>query len=563
MSAGDLPGSKLVAQTLRILGVKHMFGIVGIPVIEIADACINEGIQFISFRNEQAAAYAASVYGYLTGNPGILLTVGGPGVIHSLAGVVNSNANRWPLVLIAGSLETSQRGMGGFQQLDQIALLKPMTKFAEQPASLLTVPNLIEDAFRISYFGRPGATYIDLPADIITSNIDAQEGSKLLHSIKNLGAAPRAPGDPTRVAAAAKLLRGARAPLLIVGKGCAYARAESNIRALQHQTKMAFLPTPMGKGVINDNNPFNVSAARSEALRDSDVILVVGARLNWMLHFGKPPRFNQYAKIIQVDSVAEELGKNGGDPEYGILGDVDLVTQQLMVELRGWQAPPLLPKIITRRSENQQKASQREHPTPGPLHYEPVYKAIREVLEEKVQGKILYVSEGANTMDISRSSFPLKEPRTRLDAGTNATMGVGLGYAIAAKLVEPAATVVLIAGDSAFGFSAMEVETAARNRLSLVIYVMNNSGIYHGVGEEHYKQSAPLPSTALSLNTDYHVLAESLGARGYLATNIEEVKLTTVAAIESNEVCVINVILDSGKDKPLKFAWNSNASQKL
>lgn len=549
--------SQIIAKSLKALGVEHVFGIVGIPVIEVADAIQAEGIRFISFRNEQAAAYAASIYGYLTGKPGVCLVVGGPGVIHALSGVDNAAVNRFPLLLLAGSSETHQRGKGGFQQLDQVALLRPLTKFAEQPATVNALPDLLEKAYRTSYFGKPGPTYVDLPADIIQSKDAASI------NLSPPGPAPKFLGDPTQIAKAVSLLKSAKSPLLIIGKGAAYAHAEGAIRNLQASTGLPFLPTPMGKGVVPDSSDLNVSAARSQALKHADVILLFGARLNWILHYGEPPKFNENVKIIQVDIVPEELGNNGGDVSLGICGDAGFVSSQILDALHGWKAPPLLPEIATVKQKNEKKAEVADNVKQIPLLYKPVYKTIRDTLAEHAQGNIIYVSEGANTMDISRTSFPLEHPRTRLDAGTNATMGLGLGYAIAAKTAQPGSTVVAIEGDSAFGFSGMEVDTAVRQNLPIIIYVMNNSGVYHGVDPKLYAEGVVLPSTALGLDTKYHLLGEALGAEGYLATTLEEVKAATIDALKKQSVAVINVIIDPGKDKKLEFGWMASTKPKI
>lgn len=563
MSEGNSVGSQVIAEALAQLGVKHIFGIIGIPVIEVADACINRGIKFISFRNEQAASYAASIYGYLTGLPGVCLVVGGPGVLHAIPGVGNASANCLPLLLLAGSSETHQTNKGAFQELDQVSYLAPHTKLSARPSSLEGLPVLLEKAYRTSYFGRPGPTYIDLPADII-------QGVAQISNVRTVsppGPAPRTSADPERIAKCVALLRSAKSPLLIIGKGAAYARAESAIQSFQETAQIPFLPTPMGKGVLPDDSELNVSAARSAVLKSADVILLLGARLNWILHYGEQPKFNPNVKIIQVDIAAEELGNNTADVSLGISGDLSLVVPQLHHALKaaGIQriGGPSLPKALEEvKSKNTAKAHNIDHNTAVPLKYQPVYRVIREVLANQPR-KVVYVSEGANTMDISRSSFPLNEPRTRLDAGTNATMGVGMGYAIAAKVAHPEKLVVAIEGDSAFGFSLAEVETAVRSKLPIIIVVMNNSGVYHGVDPARYSniEASPLPSTALQLDTKYHVLAEAFGAKGYEVRTLEQAEFAMKDAISSNQVSILNVIIESGKDKKLEFGWMASAKK--
>lgn len=218
MASEKLSGSELIAATLKHQGIDVIFGIVGIPVIEVAEACIRAGIRFIGFRNEQSAAYAASAYGYLSGKPGVCLTVGGPGVIHALAGIVNSQVNCWPMVLLAGSSDTDQIGMGAFQELDQVEACKPYTKYATRPASLGAIPFSIEKALRTAAYGRPGACYVDLPADFIQASIPDTTYVETIQ-VPPVQPAPIYLADPAAVKIAAQTLQSAKNPLIVIGKG--------------------------------------------------------------------------------------------------------------------------------------------------------------------------------------------------------------------------------------------------------------------------------------------------------------------------------------------------------
>src|SRR5436190_2908972 len=302
-------GAHVVAETLRSLQVDVVFGIVGIPIVEIAEACIALGIRFIAFRNEQSASYAAQAYGYFTGRPGVCLVVGGPGVVHAMAGIVNAHVNCWPIVVIAGYIETYQKEMGGFQELDHISLLKPHTKFASQPPSVDRIPFILEKAYRSAFYGRPGPTFVDIPANFVRLPLTKFTG---IPSITFVPDSPKSMASNEMVSRAASRLKSAKAPLVVIGKGCAYARAENQIRSLINSTQLPFLPTPMGKGVIPDSHPLNVAAARSAALAGADVVLLLGARLNWILHFGSL-KWRKDVTFIHVDIAAEELGNNACD----------------------------------------------------------------------------------------------------------------------------------------------------------------------------------------------------------------------------------------------------------
>ncbi|KAL4883729.1 hypothetical protein BJY04DRAFT_206290 [Aspergillus karnatakaensis] len=587
-------GAQLIARTLRDLGVTVIFGIVGIPVVEIAEEAINLGIRFVAFRNEQACSYAASVYGYMTGRPGVCLVVGGPGVLHALAGIGNSTANNFPLLVLAGSAETTAVTKGAFQELDAISLLTPHTKLAVRASSLDFIPGAVKNAYRTCWYGRPGPTFVDLPADIIQGKLSPEYALPQPEDVL-VSSPPRASGDPSLILRATQLLKTAKAPLVIIGKGAAYARAESGICQLVDQTQIPFLPTPMGKGVIPDSHPLNASSARSAVLKHADVVLVLGARLNWILHYGEPPKWFPKAKIIQVDISAEELGRNAADSSLGIVGDLSLIVDQLNASLSNWkytpsaQFPRLLADSAKKNEDKALKAALKPTPQNTPLTYQRAYHIIKTALNTLTppeEGNIVYVSEGANTMDISRSIFPVYHPRQRLDAGTYATMGVGLGYIVAAHEAFnaiPAADgtfkpkkIVAFEGDSAFGFSAMEVETLARYRIPALVFVINNSGIYHGdsvsgdewkvlqdqtVGNDtksdDSKNGKGLRSTSLLYETRYEMLASMCGGKGFFVRSEEELERATIEGFKSETVTVVNVIVEPGIGKEIGFAWQN------
>ncbi|KAI5310825.1 hypothetical protein KEM55_000252 [Ascosphaera atra] len=604
----EFTGAHLIARALKDAGVQVLFGLVGIPVIEIAEEAINLGIKFIAFRNEQACSYAASAYGYITGRPGVCLVVGGPGVLHALAGIGNANANAFPLLVLAGSAETSLVSKGAFQELDAISFLKPHTKFAIRADSFSSIAGGVKDAYRKCWYGRPGPAFIDLPADIIQGQVPSDFAFPSPTALA-VSRPPRPAGDPAVVKKVFSLLRNAKAPLIVIGKGAAYARAEKSIRRLVDQTGIPFLPTPMGKGVVPDSHPNNASTARSVALKNTDVALVLGARLNWILHYGEAPKWSPSAKIIQVDVHAEEIGSNGGDATLGVVGDVDLVAGQLadLAKKDNWTYNPgtsqnAYPKLLAASStKNEEKASSKSStPTKAGefLTYQRAFHIIKSTIDAispPEQGDVVYVSEGANTMDISRSAFPLLHPRQRLDAGTYATMGVGLGYIIGAHAAFNMSQsqgqkkkIVALEGDSAFGFSAMEIETLARYKIPALVFVINNSGIYHGdaKSEDAWKvlqkktvtgdqnsisQAASNPeevpgglrSTTLSWETRYEQLATMCGGKGYFAKTEEELEeATRKGFLENDTVTVVNVVVEPGVVRKVSFGWQSSAGGK-
>ncbi|KAF3040086.1 hypothetical protein E8E12_006014 [Didymella heteroderae] len=581
-SQSPTTGASIIARTLKDLSVAVIFGIVGVPVSDIAEQAINIGVRFIGFRNEQAASYAATAYGYLTGRPGVCLVVGGPGVLHAVAGVGNASANNFPLLLLSGSIETHLVTKGAFQETDSVSLLSPQTKISLRPSSIEMLPSMIANAYRTAFYGRPGPAFVDLPADLINDPIDPDDIENISDRPK-ISDSPKSAADPKRLSQVASLLKSAQAPLIVLGKGTAYAQAENAIQYFVNQTSIPFLPSPMGKGVVPDSHPQNVSSARSVAMKTADVVLLLGARLNWIMHYGEAPKWNAEAKFVQVDISSEEMGRNAGYAELSLLGDVGVVITQLSQALKGWS-------YSTSSDHDQQlaKAKQKnEHiswlaarDTSIPLTYAYAFSIIKtalHTLSPPSTGGICYVAEGANTMDISRSIFPLEHPRLRLDAGTFATMGVGLPYAIAAWQAynapnaqassgpAPRKKIVAIEGDSAFGFSGMEVETMARMGMDVLIFVINNSGIYFGDSdsaedfgvkrEKTARGKQGLRSWALGFETRYEKLAEACGGVGYFVRSPEELEKATVEGFRANVPVIVNVIIQSGKVEEPSFGW--------
>lgn len=588
LSQASETGASVIANTLKELGVTVIFGIVGVPVSEIAEQAINIGVRFIGFRNEQAASYAATAYGYLTGRPGVCLVVGGPGVLHAIAGVGsrlyrrtnglirdkvgNSSENNFPLLLLGGSIESYQITKGGFQELDSVSLLAPHTKIAVRAVGVDVLPTLITNAYRSAFYGRPGTGFVDLPADVI-SDLIASEDLDLICETPKLADPPKSGCEEAKLSRVVALIRSARAPLVLIGKGAAYARAEDPIRAFIDQTQLPFVPSPMGKGVVPDSYPANASSARSAALKMADVVLILGARLNWIFHHGEAPKWNPEAKFIQVDISPEEMGRNAASAQYSLLGDVGVVVTQLMTRLGDWTFDPSISEymgiIWQAKEKNENIASLAARDSSMPLTYVrafDVMKTTLHVLSPPSEGGICYIAEGANTMDISRSILPLEHPRLRLDAGTYATMGVGLPYAIAAWEAYNAPTshtsskrkkIVAVEGDSAFGFSGMEIETMARMGMDIAIFVINNGGIYFGDSDtakdwqtKHEKTKSGKPglrSWALGWEVKYQKLAEACGGLGFLVRTPEELEKATLAAYNATVPVIVNVIIQSGK----------------
>ncbi|XP_036188559.1 2-hydroxyacyl-CoA lyase 1 isoform X4 [Myotis myotis] len=460
--------------------------------------------------------------------------------------------SRRPLIVIGGSSERCQETMGAFQEFPQVEACRLYSKFSVRPSSVEAIPSIIEKAVRSSIYGRPGACYIDIPADFVNLQVN-------VNSIKYVECCmppPISMAETSAVQMAASVIRNAKQPLLIIGKGAAYAHAEEGIRKLVEQCKLPFLPTPMGKGVIPDNHPNCVAAARSRALQFADVIVLFGARLNWILHFGLPPRYQPDVKFIQIDICAEELGNNVR-PAVTLLGDINSVTKQLLEQFdkTPWQYPPeskwwntLREKMKSNEAASKELASKKSLP----MNYYTVFYHVQEQLPRDC----MVVSEGANTMDIGRTVLQNYLPRHRLDAGTFGTMGVGLGFAIAAAIVakdrNPGQRVICVEGDSAFGFSGMEVETICRYNLPIVLLVVNNNGIYQGIDTDSWKEmlkfgdaTALAPPMCLLPNAHYEQVMTAFGGNGYFVQTREELQESLRKSLaDTTKPSLINIMIE-------------------
>lgn len=591
--------SGLFAKSLKKYGITTVFGIVGIPVVEVGEALQNEGIKFIAMRNEQSASYAASVYSYLNnfyqsqeGNdvktPAVLLVVGGPGLIHALGGIYNSIMNKFPLLVIAGTVDSKEKYKMGFQECDHLSML---TGFDLKFKGTLTDENmdrLIYLSIKNSTLDKPmGVSFLDFPADVIqNNNIEVQDRNENYFSddnqslMKDLKIGP----DPNQIDLLVNIIENGKKEglrfLLVVGKGSLNCDIQK-IRKFVNTYKIPVLPTPMAKGVIPDADPLIVSSARSLALKTADVIIVAGARLNWILHFGglnDTNKFKENAKFIQIDNDSNTLGwNNNSGTTYCLLSEIDLAFESISKKLSsdftfsyndGLLPDDLLEKIKTNALKLKEKEVITNENKQSLLNYNQIYGILSPIIQKNDKDTIL-ITEGANTMDVARTCFPTDYPLHRLDCGTNATMGIGLGYAIAAKLAVPDNQIIIIQGDSAFGFSGMELETIARYNLGIIIIVMNNSGIYHG--NEDYDSNKPFnnKTTDLSYRCRYDEMATGLGVDGYLVENpakdlAQIFEKARKNAMDNHKSSLLNIIISPGKQGKLEFAWQNkkNAATK-
>ncbi|MEE8422003.1 MAG: thiamine pyrophosphate-binding protein [Dehalococcoidia bacterium] len=552
-TAGDtIDGATILARSLKQQGVDYIFGVVGFPITQFATASQREGITYIGMRNEQAASYAAQAAGYLTGRPQACAVVSGPGVVHALAGLANAQSNCWPMILIGGASAIYHNGMGAFQEENQVMAASLFSKYAHAVEDAARIPFYVEQAVRHSLHGRPGASYLDLPDDILNEQIDASK----VQAAATVPDAPRPSVPQENIAAALDAVKSAENPLVIVGKGMAWARAEHEVRDFIDRTRLPYLATPMGKGVISDDHELSVAAARTYALQNADLVVLLGARLNWILHFGLPPRFKPDVRVVQLDIAAEEIGRNV-PAEVALVGDGKAVMTQLNQALEDdpWQYPEestWRTGLASGAEENIALTEAMMADDSTPMNYQRVLKDIRDT----IPADAITVSEGASTMDIGRTILMNHDARTRLDAGTYGTMGVGMGFAIAAAVTNPGKRVIAVEGDAAFGFSGMEVETMVRYNLPITTIVINNNGI--GGGPSELDPDRPPPPSAMLPGARYEKVIEAFGGRSFFVDQPDELLPALTAANEGDGPAVINIAIDPrARRKPQQFQWHT------
>ncbi|MDM0026569.1 oxalyl-CoA decarboxylase [Variovorax saccharolyticus] len=537
-----IDGFHLVIDALKLNDIDTIFGLPGIPITDLTRMAQAEGIRVISFRHEQHAGNAAAAAGFLTQKPGICLTVSAPGFLNGLTALANATTNCFPMILISGSSEREivDLQQGDYEEMDQLAIAKPLCKAAFRVLHAQDIGVGIARAIRSAVSGRPGGVYLDLPAKLFSQTMDAAAGRKSL--IRVVDPAPRQIPAPDAVNRALDLLRGAKKPLILLGKGAAYAQADADIRALVEKTGIPYLPMSMAKGLLPDTHAQSAAAARSFVLQEADVVMLVGARLNWLLSHGKGKTWGGPKQFIQVDIAPTEIDSNVAIAAP-VIGDIGSCVSALLAGLgSGWAKPPAewTGAIAERKDKNQSKMVATLAARPSPMNFHSALSVIRDAV--KARPDAIVVNEGANTLDFARSIVDMYEPRKRLDVGTWGIMGIGMGFAVAAAVVT-GKPVIAIEGDSAFGFSGMEVETICRYNLPVCVIVFNNNGVYGGT-DVNASGTSDVAPTVFVKNARYDKLMEAFGGVGVHATTAEELQAALGEAVASGRPTLINAVID-------------------
>ena len=538
-------GFHLVIDALKLNGIDTIYGLPGIPITDLSRKMQAEGMRFISFRHEQNAGNAAAAAGFLTGRPGICLTVSAPGFLNGLTALANATTNCFPMILISGSSEREivDLQQGDYEEMDQLAIAKPLCKAAFRVLHAQDIGVGIARAIRSAVSGRPGGVYLDFPAKLFGQVMDAAAARRSL--IEVVDAAPKQIPAPDAVQRALELLKGAKRPLILLGKGAAYAQADAEIRAFVEGSGIPYLPMSMAKGLLPDTHAQSAAATRSYVLAEADVVVLVGARLNWLLSHGKGKTWGgantANRQFIQIDISPTEADSNV-PIAAPLVGDIGSCVAALVAGMGpDWARPPAewTGAIAERKDKNLSKMAETLAKDPSPMSFQSALRVIRDVV--KANPEAIVVNEGANTLDFARSIVDMARPRKRLDVGTWGIMGIGMGFSVAAA-VTTGKQVFAIEGDSAFGFSGMEVETICRYKLPVCVIVFNNNGVYKGTDVN--PRGGDMAPTQFVKAARYDKLMEAFGGVGVNATTSAELDRALKEAVASGKPTLINAVID-------------------
>ncbi|GAB4324272.1 MAG: hypothetical protein Kow0010_06060 [Dehalococcoidia bacterium] len=533
----DVIGGQLIAKQLAREGIDTVFGVVAGPMIEAMAAMQAEGIRMVNCRHEESAAFAASAWGWVKQKPGVCIVGSGPALTNTVTSMHVATESGMPLVVLGGSAHGRTRGLGGFQEADQVAFARPGCKWTALVDSAERIPEYVHLACGKALHGRPGATYVDFPGHLISRTVDG-ENVRLRESLPDV--APPYP-DPVAVERVVEMLASAERPLVLIGKGAGWADAGPQLTRLV-DLGIPFIASPMGRGTVPDDHPMCMGAARSAALSGADAILMVGGRFNWIFQFGRPPRFAPGVRIAQVDVVAEEFA-SAANVEIGLTADCAHAVEAIVERLRyrtlrvsssGWADT-----LRVEAEKNVASIAEAMDSDERPINH---FRLLREVRDALARDATTTV-DGELTMGVARNVLPSYGPRLHLNAGTTGCMGTGVPYAIGAKLARPDKQVVAVVGDYAFGAAAMEVETAARVGANVVFVVSNNAGIAgHSIQDRMFPPGSP-PIAAL-LPAHYEKVAEMVGGFGRRVEDPADIRPAIEEALAAGTVAVINVLTD-------------------
>lgn len=532
----DLSPGHVTAQALADCGVDVVFTLMSGHTTPVVDAFPELGLRVIDVRHEEAAAHMAHGYARATGRPGVAMVAAGPGLTNSASGVAHAWSSGSPMVVIVGRAPLAQSDLGALHDMDQLSFMRPITKWAASVLDAARLPEYVERGLRVARLGRPGPVLLEMPSDVLRS--------ELVMEPARVGASARArpAADPDTVSAAAELLAGAERPLVLAGSGVFWADASHALVALLERLQSPVLVSQAARGIVPFEHPSHVPAARSKAMGGADVVLVVGSRLNFMWSYGQPPRWNADAKVIQIDINPDEIGNNRAI-DVALAGDADVVLGQLLAELDQHGERAWLDELSA--SDRERRAGLRgdSHIDDAPVHPLRLISELANVLEPDA----FVTADGGDILSFTRQALPSTSPGGWLDSGPFGSLGFGIPAASAAKFASPQRQCVAVVGDGAFGLQAMELDTAARHGLGILVVISNN-------GAWAIEATSMEMEFGRAIATDierrpYHALAESLGCDGIEVTEPGELA-DALARAPRDRPLVVSVETDPAAKSP-------------
>jgi thiamine pyrophosphate-dependent acetolactate synthase large subunit-like protein len=534
-------GNDLVVRSLKDEGVDTVFYLTGGPMVDVAMRCIEIGFRSVDVRHEQAAAMAAHSYSRVIGKPGVCFAASGPGATNLITGVGNAFLDAVPVVALGGASALSQAGMGAFQEMDQVGMFKPITKWSERVMDVRRIPEIINKAFRVATSGQPGPVYIDLPGDVLYREVEENTVSfpKMPHAV------PRMSGDPDLVKKAIALLKDAKRPVVVTGTGVFWSGAMAELKEFVELSGIPFYTTPQGRGVIEEDHRLSFLGARNQAWKEADVVLIVGTRMNFIIGFGQAPRWAEDVKIIQVDISDEEIGRNR-PVDVGIVGDAKMVLRQLIKEGRdAFHARKELAWVDTLRGYDKRATEKSQallNTDQAPIHPLRLCKEVRDFMDRDA----IIVVDGHEILNFARQSIPTNAPGHRVNAGPNGCMGVAVPFGMGAKVAKPDKQVIVLSGDGSFGMNGMEIDTMVRHNIPAIIVISNNGG-WAGQGVMNAGRDLGY--------SRYDKMAEVFGAYGEYVERPQDIRPALERAVKSGKPAVINVITDpKARSSTVSFA---------
>lgn len=533
----DTPhGGQLVAHALKREGVKYLFGLCGGHINPIFDGCLDEGIEVIGTRHEQAAAHMAEAWSLVTGRMGVCAVTAGPGLTDAVTGVANAYENRVPMLILGGHSDVNDNDIGSLQDINQINLYESITKWARVCYETDRIPEYIATAYRHALSGRPGPVYLELPQDILRAKVSKAN----VKFPKNYRTLEKPGGSSRALQAAAKIIEQSKRPLIIAGTGCRFSEAGSALAAFAEHRGIPVITREGGRGIIPDSHPLSLgpSCGIWGPLGIADTIILLGARLNFQLGHGK--YFSKSVKIIQVDTDSTNIGFNRG-ADLGIVGDIRLVLEELKEII-----PNNPDRQWARRSKTRVKATEKWMHGRARFEGTPIHpKILAEVVRDVAGSDASYVVDGGWVGMWGGETLPAERPGgcIGVHTGPMGCLGVGVPYALAMKMADPDRPVILFTGDGAFGFTAVEIDTAVRYNIPIVCVVANDQawGMIKSAQQYHYGFDR-LVASELGL-VRYDKWVESFGGHGEFVENPEEIKPAIQRALKSGKPACVNVLV--------------------